>query len=100
MKALESTLGSGDALLTKVNEELKKRGLQSSTGVSPKSTGTVLKSASATTITGVLSLLALLEYYTNTKVQILTLETFSGSSYRLSWTLGIVLVLVSALGHL
>jgi hypothetical protein len=61
LEALASTLGTGDAaMLAKINGELAKRGLPLSTGVSPKSSAAVPLKSSATTLAGVLSVLALL----------------------------------------
>jgi hypothetical protein len=60
LEALASTLGTGDAMLAKINGELAKRGLPASTGVSPKSTAAVPLNSNATTLAGVLSFLALL----------------------------------------
>lgn len=61
LEALASTLGTGDAaMLAKINGELAKRGLPASTGVSPKSSAAVPLKSSATTLAGVLSVLALL----------------------------------------
>ena len=60
LEALTSTLGTGDAMLAKINGELAKRGLPASTGVSPKSTAAVPLNSNATTLAGVLSFLALL----------------------------------------
>ena len=57
LEALTSTLGTGDAMLAKINGELTKRGLPASTGVSPKS---YAMNSSATTLAGVLNFLALL----------------------------------------
>jgi hypothetical protein len=44
---LASTLGTGDALKTKINAELKKQGLQESTGVTDPSKSTSLLTSSA-----------------------------------------------------
>jgi hypothetical protein len=60
LEALASTLGTGNAMLAKINGELVKRGLPASTGVSPKSSAAVPLKSSATTLAGVLSVLALL----------------------------------------
>ena len=60
LEALASTLGTGNAMLAKINGELAKRGLPASTGVSPKSSAAVPLKSSATTLAGVLSVLALL----------------------------------------
>jgi hypothetical protein len=78
LQALASKLGSGDAMLAAINAELKKRGLPASTGVSLKAPAS-LQTAPLTS--------------SSTRLQ-----TLSGSSYRLSWAFGFVLVLLSASG--
>jgi len=77
LQALTTKLGSGDAMLKAINAELKSRGLPESTGVSPK-----VASVQAAPLSS-----------SSTRLQ-----TLSGSSYRLSWAFGFVLVLLSASG--